>query len=79
MDIRGIRSVTIDYEGLDELLGRNPETPLKEEQVVDSLRDALREGQSFYMRGGSGPESRMYQLSLDTEHGGYRLHEIAED
>lgn len=55
MDIRGIRSVTIDYEGLDELVGRNPESPFREEQVVDVLRDALREGRSFYVRGGTGP------------------------
>lgn len=75
MDIRGIRSVTIDYEGLDELVGRNPESPLREEHVVDVLRDALREGRSFYVRGGTGPEARAYELTLDTEQGGYRLSE----
>lgn len=77
MDIRGIRSVTIDYEGLDELVGRNPESPLREEHVVDVLRDALREGRSFYVRGGTGPESRTFELSLDTEQGGYWFSESA--
>lgn len=79
MDIRSVRSVTIDYEGLDELVGRNPETPLREEQVIDTLRDALKEGRSFYLRGGFGPEDRTYRLSLDTEASGYLLSEVEED
>lgn len=73
MDLKGIKSITIEYSNLKDVLARTTSNPLAEEELVGLLRKAMSGGTPVFVRASEFGET--YKLTL--EDGRYKLEPIA--
>jgi hypothetical protein len=66
-----IRSITVDTDNLSDFMGRNPRTVFHEEDLIQSIQEAIRSHRGFYFR--AGKEGDLYRLSPGDEDGTYRF------
>ncbi|MDY7096120.1 MAG: hypothetical protein SX243_24360 [Acidobacteriota bacterium] len=64
-----IRSITVDADNLSDFMGRNPHTVFQEEDLIQSIQQAIRSDRGVFFREGD----TTYRLSPGDDEGTYRF------